>query len=488
MRPQRQPGAVVIGHQPIEIGHGGQRCRLVCGAGLISIRKQCACRTHGLRGLPEGRSPIAAEAVEGADGRQGIDLVAAQPGHAHQFINRPEPTRPHRRHRPLVRADVAESPLNHRRIVTAALGTGGRRGGGDSARCRWGYHARDGLPRVGAQPLHVGESHADGAIRLDVARPLRHLHIDRRKPDPAPLRVLHQRGRLIEPHRLVVEQRRVERRRIVRLEIGTGIDQQGETGRMRFGKAVQRKRRDRQHDAIGHLAGDAVACHALAQQPLHLLHALFGSLEAHRPAQFFRLPSGEPGHRHGHAQQLFLEERHTQRAPENRLEQGVVVGHRLASRPAVEIGMHHLADDGTGANEGDFHHEVVEGGWLEARQCGHLCAGFHLEDAHGIGGLQHGVDRRIIGRQVRDVDARGLVPRSVDEPDGILQCRHHAQAQQVDLDDAHVGAVFLVPLHHDTSRHAGRLEGHHRRQGPLADDHAPRVLPQVPRQIVHLRP
>jgi hypothetical protein len=37
-----------------------------------------------------------------------------------------------------------------------------------------------------------------------------------------------------------------------------------------------------------------------------LLHARFGSLEAHGTAQFFRFSATEVGHYHGHAQQLFL--------------------------------------------------------------------------------------------------------------------------------------------------------------------------------------
>ena len=63
---------------------------------------------------------------------------------------------------------------------------------------------------------------------------------------------------MIEAHRLVVEQRRVERRRVMHLEIRARIDDQREARRVRFGKAVERERRDRQHDAIGGLAGDAV--------------------------------------------------------------------------------------------------------------------------------------------------------------------------------------------------------------------------------------
>ena len=98
------------------------------------------------------------------------------------------------------------------------------------------------------------------------------------------------------------------------------------------------------------LAGDAVFGHALAQQPFELLHALFGSLEAHGAAQVFRLAAGETGHRHRHAQQLFLEQRHAERALQDRLEQRMIVGDQLAAGAAIEIRMHHLPDDGAGTD------------------------------------------------------------------------------------------------------------------------------------------
>ena len=72
-----------------------------------------------------------------------------------------------------------------------------------------------------------------------------------------------------------------------------------------------------------------------------------------------------------------------------------------------------------------------------------------------------------------------------NQVDGILDDRHHAQAQQVDLDDAHVGAIVFVPLHHHAARHSRWLERHHGIELALADHHAARVLSQVPWQILH---
>ena len=90
---------------------------------------------------------------------------------------------------------------------------------------------------------------------------------------------------------------------------------------------------------------DALRGHALAQLQLDLPHPLLGSLESHRAPQFLGLPAGEAGGRHRHAQQLLLEQRHAERALQNRFERGMRVLDRLAPGAPIEIRMHHLPDD-----------------------------------------------------------------------------------------------------------------------------------------------
>ena len=75
---------------------------------------------------------------------------------------------------------------------------------------------------------------------------------------------------------------------------------------------------------------------------------------------------------------------------------------------------------------------------------------------------------------MREVDL--LAVMIADQVDGILDDRHHAQAQQIDFDDAHVGAIVFVPLHHDAAGHGRRLERHDGIELSLADHHAARVL------------
>ena len=73
---------------------------------------------------------------------------------------------------------------------------------------------------------------------------------------------------------------------------------------------------------------------------------------------------------------------------------------------------------------------------------------------------------------------------AADQRQRIFEHGHHAQPEQVHLDDAQVGAIFLVPLHHHAAGHGGGLERHHRIELALADHHAAGVLAQMARQIL----
>ena len=72
-----------------------------------------------------------------------------------------------------------------------------------------------------------------------------------------------------------------------------------------------------------------------------------------------------------------------------------------------------------------------------------------------------------------------------NEFDGIFEHGHHAEAEQIDFDDAHVGAIFFVPLHDDAAGHGGGLERDDGIELSLADDHAAGVLAEMARHILH---
>ncbi len=60
------------------------------------------------------------------------------------------------------------------------------------------------------------------------------------------------------------------------------------------------------------------------------------------------------------------------------------------------------------------------------------------------------------------------------------------EPEEVDLDDAEVGAVVLVPLDDDAAGHRRRLERHDLVEPAGRDHHAAGVLPEVARQILDL--
>ena len=85
--------------------------------------------------------------------------------------------------------------------------------------------------------------------------------------------------------------------------------------------------------------------------------------------------------------------------------------------------------------------------------------------------------------EIRQTDVRAPSsdvpsPGAIHQRQRILQHRHHAEAEQIDLDDAHVGAVVLVPLNDDAVGHAGVLERHDFVEASLADTMPPECWPR----------
>src|SRR5207237_1047740 len=73
-----------------------------------------------------------------------------------------------------------------------------------------------------------------------------------------------------------------------------------------------------------------------------------------------------------------------------------------------------------------------------------------------------------------------------DGRDRLLERGEHAEPEEVDLDEAQVGAVVLVPLDDVAPRHRGGLERHHLVEPAGRDHHAARMLAEMARQALHL--
>src|SRR4029077_5549754 len=83
------------------------------------------------------------------------------------------------------------------------------------------------------------------------AVPIAEIHIRRPYLDVVLARVAHELGRLIEAHRLAVEDRGAEDVRVVALDPGRHIDEEREARRMAFGKSVFAKTLDLAEAVLG---------------------------------------------------------------------------------------------------------------------------------------------------------------------------------------------------------------------------------------------
>ena len=135
---------------------------------------------------------------------------------------------------------------------------------------------------------------------------------------------------------------------------------------------------------------------------------------------------------------------------------------------------------GPGPDERDLDGEVVEVLRARAQQALHLRAALDLEVADGVGALDLLVDRRVVERDPREVDR--LAAQVGDLDDAVLDRREHAQAEQVDLQEAGVGARVLVPLADLAPLHRRGLHRDELDERAGRDDHPARVLRDVPRE------
>ena len=158
----------------------------------------------------------------------------------------------------------------------------------------------------------------------------------------------------------------------------------------------------------------------------------------------------------------------------------VRIGDRLLAVVAADVRMHRVALDRTGTDERHLDRQVVEVARLQPRQRGHLRARLDLEHADRVGGAQHVVDARGFLRDRVEVVGRRRGSRAISSKQYWMR-REHAQPEQVELDQADLGAVVLVPLQHGASRHPSPLDRAHLDDRPVAHDHAAGVNPQMPR-------
>ena len=163
-------------------------------------------------------------------------------------------------------------------------------------------------------------------------------------------------------------------------------------------------------------------------------------------------------------------------------------GDRLVAAPPPHDRVHGAALDRAGPDQRDLDREVVEPPRQEAGQQPQLRPRLHLEDPDRVRPAQLVVDALLLlrDRLERPPLAHVLTDGLGREVEGVLQRREHAEPEQVELHEPHVGAVVLVPLQHGPVLHAGVLDRHDLADGPVGEHHAAGVDAEVPRRLQQL--
>ena len=156
--------------------------------------------------------------------------------------------------------------------------------------------------------------HASRLTLLQPAIPLADEYIHRPDFHPMPLRILYQLRWRVKTHRLAVEQCTGECGRLVAFEPGRDINQQCETGGMRFGKSVFAEALDLLEDLQREFFFIAIFEHAIYQAIPEWPKSAFAFPSSHGPAQLVRFANRKIGGHHGNLHDLFLENRNAQRA------------------------------------------------------------------------------------------------------------------------------------------------------------------------------
>ena len=167
----------------------------------------------------------------------------------------------------------------------------------------------------------------------------------------------------------------------------------------------------------------------------------------------------------------------------------MVVGHdvvRVGAHPLAprDVRVDRAAEDRPRADDRDLDRQVVQRLRAGAVERLHLRPALDLEDAHRVGGLDRRVGLRVVERDPREVHP--LAARLRDRLHAALDRREHPEPQQVDLQEARVGAGVLVPLAQLAALHRRRQHGAAVDQRAGGDDHPARVLREVAREPVRL--
>ena len=265
-----------------------------------------------------------------------------------------------------------------------------------------------------------------------------------------------------------------------------------EARRVTFGKAILAKALDLREAALGESFVVAARHHGrdhfFLEQPDRTAAAEGG----HGLAQLVHLAVREFRRVHGDTHRLLLEKRHALGLAEDLLQlvfgpmlgRGRRIGLLFEPRAAAQIGVHHVALDGSRTHDRHLDDEIVEAPGLEARQHIHLRSGLYLEHAQAVGAAEHVVDRRVLARHFRERHLEPLV--LFEQLEGFADAGEHAERQHVDLQEAQRRDIVLVPLDEGAVLHCRIADGHRLDQGSAHQHEAADMLREMARKAHQL--
>ena len=246
---------------------------------------------------------------------------------------------------------------------------------------------------------------------------------------------------------------------------------------MAFGEAVFAKPLDLAETAFGEILLIALGQHAADEALAKRMDRAGFPKRGEGAAQPVGLQRAEPGADDGDLHRLFLKKGHAQGLAQHLAQFIRGEGHLLLAPAAAEIGVHHVALDRAGADDGHLDDQIVEFARAHARQEIHLRPAFHLKHPHRIRVAQHVVNDRVFGRQGRQRIAGSVM--ALDQVEGLADAGQHAQRQHIHLQDAERVDIVLIPFDDGAVLHRRVLNRAEFIQPPLGHDEAAHMLGQV---------
>ena len=146
--------------------------------------------------------------------------------------------------------------------------------------------------------------------------------------------------------------------------------------------------------------------------------------------------------------------------------------------------MHHVALDGTGANDGHFNNQIIKCARAHTRQKIHLRTAFDLKHAKRIRDAEHVVNFRVFLRDRCDRIMLALpIPKQMK---GFANTGEHAEREHIDFQHADFINIVLIPFDDCAVRHGGIFNGAHFVQPPRRDDKATDMLREMTRKADNL--